>query len=190
MANALEEAVEAAYRVVAGGGVILYPTDTIWGLGCDGRNREAVRRIFRIKQRPEAKSLILLVDGLAMLEQYTQPMTPAVAEQLQRAKVPTTVIYPVAHGLAPEAVAAEGSVAIRIVHQPFCQALLARMGGPLVSTSANASGTPYQAPPLIPREIVEAVDYAVPWALDTAHGGKASRIIRIDARGAIQVLRE
>lgn len=190
MASALEDAAERAYQVVVRGGVILYPTDTIWGLGCDARNREAVRRIFSIKQRPEAKSLIMLVDSIAMLEEYTQPLLPAIAEQLRGASRPTTVIYPEARGLAPEAIAAEGSVAIRIVRQPFCQALLARLKAPLVSTSANVSGEAYQTPPHIPAVIQAAVDYIVPEELDTAHGAQASRIIKIDEKGVVSVIRE
>ncbi len=136
----LNQAVDEAVKVLKDGGVILYPTDTIWGLGCDATNPKAVEKIYQIKQRIDSKSLIILVNGLDMLYRHVKEV-PEVADQLiEVSDKPLTIIYPGAIALAPNVIAGDGSVGIRIPDHVFCQRLLYRFRKPIVSTSANISG--------------------------------------------------
>lgn len=139
---AFEAEVEAALGALRRGGVILYPTDTVPGLGCDATDEAAVSRIYGIKQRPDSKSLIILVADERDVLQYTAAPDPEIFPFLEGEERPTTVIYEGAIGLAPNAIAADGSIAIRITRDPFCRHLIRRLRRPLVSTSANPSGAP------------------------------------------------
>ncbi len=186
----MEEDVKEALKVLKSGGVILYPTDTVWGIGCDATNTEAVSRIFEIKKRSDAKSLIVLVDSMAMLERWV-PDAPEVALQLAEAAVePLTVIYDSAPAL-PEAVkAADGSVGIRVCADSFCQALCRGLRRPIVSTSANISGHPTPAIfSEIEPEVKEAVDYVVGWRQNDHTKAKPSGIIKISEGGRFKIIR-
>lgn len=165
--------------VLQNGGVILYPTDTIWGLGCDATNEAAVSKIFKIKQRAESKSLIVLVAGEQDILQYVSAPDLALFDYLEEQQQPTTVIYDGVIGLSGNVLAADGSAGIRMVNDPFCKALVKRLGKPIVSTSANISGEPA---PRFFSEISEAVktqaDYIVLHRRDDETPATPSRIIR------------
>ena len=183
----IAEAVAAMRR----GGVIAYPTDTVWGLGCDATNAAAVERIFEIKRRCEAKALITLVDSMAMLER-TVDEVPEVAEQLIEAAVdPVTVIYDRGRDVAPELLADDGSIGVRLTREPFSAGLCRAMRGPVVSTSANFSGEPT---PLdfssIDPELLGLTDYVCRSRRDEAPAPKASTVIKISAGGLFKILRK
>ena len=196
-----EEILSEALRVVREGGTILYPTDTVWGLGCDATNPAAVARIFEIKQRPDAKSLVLLAADLDMVAKYVREVPSIAVDLVEVNDAPMTIIYPGAIAGTPEgpadrwhlawnAVAADGSVGIRIPLAPWCQQLVYKLGRPLVSTSANISGEPTpQRFSEIPQAIKDAVDFVVPPSVDTASSGKPSQILRVGLRGEIEILR-
>ncbi len=180
-----------AVAVMRRGGVIAYPTDTVWGLGCDARNSAAVRRIFEIKRRCEAKALITLVDSMAILER-TVDEVPEVAEQLIEAAVdPVTVIYDRGRDVAPELLADDGSIGVRLTREPFSAGLCRAMRGPVVSTSANFSGEPT---PLdfssIDPELLGLTDYVCRSRRDEAPAPKASTVIKISAGGLFKILRK
>jgi L-threonylcarbamoyladenylate synthase len=184
------EDIRAAVDTMRRGGIILYPTDTIWGIGCDARNSEAVKRVFKIKQRAEAKALITLVDSLAMLDK-TVDEVPEVAEQLIEAAVePVTIIYDHGTGVAPELLAEDGSIGVRLTREAFSAALCRAMRAPIVSTSANISGqdSPKCFADINP-EIIEAVDYVCTSRRDEATPHHASSIIKISAGGLFKIIR-
>lgn len=180
----------AAVDTMRRGGVILYPTDTIWGIGCDARNADAVRRIYEIKRRADSKALICLVDSLAMLDAAVETV-PEVAEQLIEAAVdPITIVYDKGRGVAPELLAPDGSLGIRLTREHFSAALCRAMRGPVVSTSANVSGQP--APRCfaeIPDEIKKAVDYVCLSRRHETAPAKASTVIKISDGGIFKILR-
>ncbi len=185
-----EKDIEHCLAVLARGGLILYPTDTVWGIGCDATHEEAVERIYHLKKRPDEKSMIVLVaDERDVLNHVASPDL-SVFDYLQQAAKPTTVIYEGAIGLAQNLVAADGSVAIRICREPFCRHLLKRFRKPIVSTSANISGNP--APRLfseISQDILDGVDYIVQYRQDDKAPAEASAIIRWN-NGRVEVLRK
>lgn len=179
-----------ALETLRKGGVILYPTDTIWGLGCDATNPGAINRIFEIKQRPADKSMILLVDSMATAERYTENMPEAAEQLLDVAVSPMTIIYDHGRNVAPNVMAGDGSVAIRITHERFSNTLCKRLRGPLVSTSANVSGQ--KAPTNfheIPEEIIQAVDYVVKYRQDDMSHPQASNIIKVTDSNEIKIIR-
>lgn len=183
--------IETAAAVMRRGGVIVYPTDTVWGLGCDARNPKAVRRIFEIKRRSDSKALITLVDSEAMLERTVEDV-PEVASQLIEAAVePVTVIYDRGCGVAPELLAEDGSIGVRLTREPFSAALCRAMRGPVVSTSANFSGEPT---PLdfksIDPSLLAMADYVCRSRRDEAPVAKASSVIKISAGGLFKILRK
>lgn len=187
----LQDSLTHALETLRAGGLILYPTDTVWGIGCDATDEKAVARIYELKQRPDSKSLIILVADERQLLKYVASPHPAVYDLLRQSARPTTVIYEGALGLAPNATGADGSVAIRIVAEPFCRALIRRLGKPLVSTSANISGrpTPQRFGDIEPA-ITRGVDYVVPYRQDEDAPATPSRIIRVATGGQITVIRE
>jgi L-threonylcarbamoyladenylate synthase len=185
-----EDLIRAA-EVLAGGGTILYPTDTIWGLGCDATNSAAVERIFAIKKRPDAKSMIILVDSEKMLFQYAGDFPDVALDILRISDNPLTIIFPDAHGIAPGLIAEDGSAGIRLTRDKFCTDLIRKIGRPIVSTSANISGLPWpQTFKNIDREIRDSVDYVVKWRQDERSPGKPSGIIKVWPDGKIKVIRE
>lgn len=184
------EDIKNAIDVMNRGGVILYPTDTIWGIGCDATNEEAVRRVFEIKRRNDAKALISLVDSEAKIEFYVREV-PEVAWQLMEvAERPLTIIYDGARNLAPNLMAEDGSAAIRVTHEEFSRNLCMRMRRAIVSTSANISGQPsprrFQD---IAPEILDAVDYVCTSRHDESQNPPASNIIKLGVGGEVKVIR-
>ncbi len=186
----LKVAVDKALAVLERGGVIIYPTDTVWGIGCDATNEQAVRRIFELKQRPESKSMILLVASAVQIEPYVDAITQQHQDLLQQSNVPQTVILPRAHGLASSVMSVEKTIAVRCPKQVFCQALLRVFGRPLVSTSVNLSG---ELPATVFREInpslLAGVDYIVPAEFEAGATRKSSRIVAVNANEQVVVLR-
>lgn len=194
-----EEILAEALRVVREGGTILYPTDTVWGLGCDATNAAAVARIFEIKQRSDSKSLVLLASDLDMVAKYVKEIPSIAVDLVEVNDAPMTIIYPGAicsetgdkWHLAAACVAADGTVGIRIPLAPWCQQLVFKLERPLVSTSANISGEPTpQRFSDIPQEIKDAVDFVVPPSVDTASTGRASQILKVGLRGEIEIIRK
>lgn len=194
-----EEIFAEALRTVREGGTILYPTDTVWGLGCDATNSEAVARIFEIKQRSDAKSLVLLASDLDMIARYVKEIPSIAIDLIEVNDAPMTIIYPGAIAsetgdrwhLAANAVAADGTVGIRIPLMDWCKQLVFKLGRPIVSTSANISGeaTPKRFSD-IPQEIKDAVDFVVPPSVDTESTGKASQILKVGLKGEIEIIRK
>lgn len=182
--------IAAAVDVIRRGGVILYPTDTIWGLGCDATNAEAVERIYRIKQRNDSKALICLVGGDNMLPFYSESVPEVAYDLIQFSERPLTLIVDNARNLASALLADDGSVGIRVTKEEFSRTLCNRCKRALVSTSANISGQP--APKSfrdIPQEIVDAVDYVCTSRRDEQNDGKPSSIIKITATNEIKIIR-
>ena len=172
------------------GGIILYPTDTIWGIGCDATNPGAVGKIFDLKQRPAAKSMIVLLADPRDINRYTSRPQPYIAEYLEKATKPTTVIYEAALGLAENLVSEDGSIAMRIVKDDFCRHLIKRFRKPLVSTSANISGEGSPANFAgIPDEIKRGVDYIVRYRQQDNQPFRASAIVRFNKSGEPTILR-
>ena len=190
-----EEDIKRAVETMRKGGVILYPTDTVWGIGCDATNAEAVKRVYEIKQRDDSKSLICLVDSDARMQRYFRNV-PDVAWQLidglkdSDAK-PTTLVLDGAVNLAPNLIAEDGSVGIRITNEPFSKELCFRFQKAIVSTSANISGEPAaQNYRDIDHRILEQVDY-VCWSRRQEHKPhNPSSIIKLGADGVVQIIRK
>lgn len=188
----MEVQINKAIEILKTGGVILYPTDTIWGLGCDATNQDAVKKVFAIKQREESKSLVTLVSDLDMLARYVETIPEAALDLIEVNDVPMTIIYPKAIGLASNVVAEDGSVGIRIPMNEFCRQLCFKFRRPIVSTSANISG---ENPPKgfkdIDPQIKEAVDYMVHPSMEEKNSThRASQIIKLGANGQIQIIRK
>ena len=204
--------IQEAVKVLREGGVILYPTDTVWGIGCDATNEKAVARVFEIKRRSEAKSLVLLACDLDMVAKYIKVIPSIAIDLVEVNDAPMTIIYPGAQYLAPNAVAADGSVGIRIplveeeeetqegprkaapkgnlTAGAFCRELVRRLRRPLVSTSANISGEPTPATfAEISEEIQNAVDYVVPKPFGAGATGRSSQIIKLGLGGEVEILR-
>jgi L-threonylcarbamoyladenylate synthase len=185
-----ENDVTASLQVLRTGGLILYPTDTIWGIGCDATDEEAVKKVFALKQRPEAKSLVILLADVRDLLKYVAHPRPDIADMIAGFDRPTTVIYEGALDLAPNVINSDGTVAIRIVQDTFCRHLIKRLRKPLVSTSANISGHPS---PVAFRDvdaaIKEGVDYVVNYRQDDTTPAAPSRIIKLLKDGSVQVIR-
>lgn len=189
--NLFDIEVEQALSVLRSGGVILYPTDTIWGLGCDATNPEAIARIFRIKNREDSKSMIVLMADERDVLKYVASPDLAVFDFLEQQQRPTTIIYDNAVGLPPNLVAQDGSIAIRLANDEFCRHLVRRLGKPIVSTSANISG---EAPPTFFDEVSEAirssVDFIVKWRQDDRTPANPSQIIKWLQNGEYQIIRQ
>jgi len=168
---------------------ILYPTDTVWGLGCDATNEEAVKKIYQLKNREESKSLIILVDSIEMLKKYVGNIPKKALEILKTSKKPTTIIYNGPKGLAPNTIASDNTIAIRIPQDEFCIQLIKEFGKPIVSTSANVSGEPTpKSFSEISQAILKSVDYVVNLHQDKV-AEKSSTILKIEGE-AIIVIRE
>ena len=172
------------------GGLILYPTDTVWGIGCDATNAEAVKRVYQLKQRDDSKALIVLIDNAAHIDHYVVDV-PAIARELIDVAVkPLTIIYEGAYNLAPNLLGDEDSVGIRIPNDEFCHQLCARFGKPIVSTSANVSGKPTAKTFAdIDPAIVNGVDYAVEYRRDDTTPHHPSNIILLSRDGTFKIIR-
>jgi len=186
-----KEDIENSLKVLRNGGVILYPTDTVWGLGCDATNNEAVENIFRIKSRNDNKSLIILVDSQTMLERYVKDIPEIAFDLVEVSVTPITIIYPNAKNLASSITAADGSVGIRVCMDTFCNELIGRFRKPIVSTSANISGAPFPAHFMkISQKIIQAVDYTVEYKRDDRQKYYPSPVIKVEQNGVIKIIRK
>lgn len=186
----MTDIINKAMEVLQSGGTILYPTDTVWGIGCDATDGEAVKKVFHIKCRDDAKSLIILLPEAKDIFKYVSSPPPDIISIIGGFERPTTVIYDQAVGLPQNLINQDGSIAIRVISEPFCKSLLKRFKKPIVSTSANISGMP--TPKLfseISDEIRSSVDYVVPYRQDETTSPPPSRIIKIDAEGNINIIR-
>jgi L-threonylcarbamoyladenylate synthase len=182
--------IHAACKVLQQGGIILYPTDTVWGIGCDATNEDAVKKVLELKKRTEAKSLIVLLDSVAKLPYYVEDIPPIAYDLIETATEPLTVVYSKARNLATNVIAEDGSVAIRITMEAFSAQLCNRFRKPLVSTSANFSGEP--APSTfkeISPDLKQGVDYIVKYGQENCQKHKPSSIIKLGEGGLIQILR-
>jgi L-threonylcarbamoyladenylate synthase len=186
-----EEDIKASLNTLKQGGIILYPTDTIWGVGCDPTNESAINKIFKIKSRDENKSLIILADGLSMVERYVKEI-PAIAYELSEVSdTPLTIIYPEGKNLAPGICSADGSVAIRICHDKFCNDLITRFRKPIVSTSANFSGRPSPENfSKVEKALIEKVDYVVRYHQEDLGTDYASPVIKVNLDGTLKIIRK
>lgn len=200
------EIISEALAVLRDGGLILYPTDTVWGIGCDATNPAAVAKVFALKRRPDSKSLVLLASDLDMVARYIKVIPPIAVDLVEVNDRPMTLVYPGAicgrkpaegeearaerHLLAWNTVAEDGSVGIRIPMMDFCRDLVARLARPLVSTSANLSGEP--SPHVfaeVSQEIRDGVDYVVEPYLEKGATGLASQIIKVEVDGQVTIIR-
>lgn len=180
-----------ALEVLRNGGVILYPTDTVWGIGCDATNAEAVKRIYEIKQREDSKSMLVLMENPNLLNSYINEVPEIAWDLIEMTDKPLTIIYSGAKNLAPNLIASDGSIGIRITNEAFTQQLIQRLRKPLVSTSANISGqkTPQNFDE-ISQEIINAVDYVVEYRRDDIKKYAPSSIIKLGRGGQIEIIRK
>ena len=186
-----EDDIKLSLEVLHNGGVILYPTDTVWGLGCDPTNASAVDKLLKIKPRDASKSLIVLVNGLTMLERYVKDIPGIVYELIDVSESPVTIIYPAGKNFAAGVCAEDTSVGIRICNEQFCNALISRFRKPVVSTSANLSGAPSPANfEEIDPELVRKVDYVVSYRRDDKRKFNPSPVIRVESNGVIKIIRK
>ena len=189
--KASQDEIKKAVEVMRQGGVILYPTDTVWGIGCDATNPEAVKRVYEIKRRDDSKALICLVDSDARLSRYVRNVADVTWDMIEMAEKPLTIIFDQAIGLAPNLLAEDGSIGMRITKETFSKELCFRFQKPIVSTSANISGEPTARTfDEISDEIKNAVDYVVKYNRQCKEKHKPSSIIKIDASGKFQIIRE
>ena len=204
----MQQAIQQALETLRAGGVILYPTDTVWGIGCDATNPESVARIYEIKRREDSKSLVLLASDMDMIARYVKEIPEMAIQLVEVNDKPMTIIYPGAVvGFAPDAsgvlpkpdrralafntVAEDGTVGIRIPMMDFCQQLVYKLGRPLVSTSANISGEPTPKRfAEISEEIRSAVDHVVDPALERGATGQSSSIIKVGLDYSIEIIRK
>ncbi len=185
-----EEILKAALSTLKAGGVILYPTDTIWGIGCDATNEEAVSKVYKIKNRPDSKSLVLLASDMDMVAKHIKQIPDMAIDLVEVNDRPMTIIYPGAQYLAQNVVAEDGSVGIRIPMNDFCVQLVRKLRCPIVSTSANISGEPSPRTfDEIPQAIKDAVDYIVDPKLERDSTGLASQIIKLGLGNEVEIIR-
>ena len=204
----MKEDIQKALEVLRSGGIILYPTDTVWGIGCDATDPEAVAKIYALKRREDSKSLVLLASDMDMICRYVKEVPEMAVQLVEVNDKPMTIIYPDAvagpgaaadgtlpradrHCLAFNTVAEDGTVGIRIPMMDFCQQLVSRFGRPIVSTSANISGeaTPKKYAE-ISQEIKDAVDHIVAPALERGSTGQSSSIIKVSLDYSIEIIRK
>ena len=189
--NMMRDEIKKACEVMQKGGVILYPTDTVWGIGCDATNEEAVKRVFEIKKRADSKAMLVLVDSEAKVEFYVDDVPTVAWDLIEMTTKPLTIIYDGARNLASNLIAEDGSVGIRVTAETFSKELCFRFRQAIVSTSANISGEP--APAVfseISDEIKNAVDYVVDFRREETGHPKSSSIIKLGRGGVVKVIRE
>ena len=185
----MNEEVFKAFEIIKNGGIILYPTDTVWGIGCDASNPEAVAKIFKLKKREESKSMIVLVNGERMMYSVFNNIPDVAFQIMELSDKPTTMVLDQPKNVAPNLVAPDNSLGVRMIKDPFCFKLLERMKKPLVSTSANIHGspTPNSFKDISP-EIINGVDYVVNWRRDEKNGSP-STIIKLTEDSKVSVIR-
>ena len=180
-----------ALEVLKAGGLILYPTDTIWGIGCDATNEQAVERVFKLKGRDAGKSLIVLLDTENKLQSYIQDVPDIAYDLIEYSEKPLTIIYSGAKNFASNVIHADGSVGIRIPKHPFCQQLIQRFRKPIVSTSANFSGELSPANfSEVSQGIIDGVDYVVEFQQDDTSAKSPSTIMKLEADGRFVFIRK
>ncbi|MBQ9339900.1 MAG: threonylcarbamoyl-AMP synthase [Paludibacteraceae bacterium] len=180
-----------ALTTLQGGGIILYPTDTVWGLGCDARQERAVRRLFELKRRADAKAMLCLVDVPGRISSYVTEVPEMAWNLIEFATRPLTIIYPGARNVAPSLIADDGSLGIRVCEDKFCQELVARLHAPIVSTSANISGEPAaKSFADVTPEIINGVDYVVRYRQEEEVEATPSSIIKLGLHNEIKIIRE
>jgi len=187
----MQEDIKKALEVLKNGGIILYPTDTIWGIGCDATNEKAVERIYKLKKRDDSKSMLVLMENPALLERYISEVPEIAWDLVEIATTPLTVIYPNAKTLAKNLIAEDGSIGIRFTKETFTTQLLQRFRRPLVSTSANISGE--KSPAFfdeISEEIKNQVDYIVEYRQNDTTPAQPSSIIKLGVGGQIEIIRK
>lgn len=186
----MKEIINKTCEILNSGGIILYPTDTIWGIGCDATNDEAVDRIFNLKSRATNKSMLILVDGIEMLKSYIQEIPEIALQLITSAQRPLTIIYPGAKGLSSKLIPTDGTIGVRIPNHDFCINIIKAINKPIVSTSANISGGPN---PLgffdINNQLKENVDYIVPIDLEKFSPHRSSDIIKVNLSGKVEIIR-
>jgi len=182
--------IEEALTVLLSGGLVLYPTDTVWGIGCDATNPAAVAKIYALKKRSDEKSMIVLLADENDIPKYVTQPNPKIFDYIKGIHKPTTFIYEGAINLAKNMIQGDGSIGIRLTNDPFCKKLIRRFGKPLVSTSANISG--YPAPSIfedVDFEIKSGVDYIVQHRQDDVTAASPSAIVKLNADGSLNIIR-
>ncbi len=185
-----QDDIQNAVSVMRKGGVILYPTDTVWGIGCDATSPQAVGRVYEIKHRADSKALISLVGDDSILGDYVGAIAGMALRIIAESDRPTTIVYPECRNMAPNLLAADGSAALRVTHEIYSRELCRQLGSPVVSTSANISGEP--APAVfgeISPEIIAAVDYVACYRRDDESVATPSRVVKINPDGSTEILR-
>lgn len=186
-----ESDVQSAVEALKAGKIILYPTDTIWGIGCDPTCEEAVRRIFEIKGRGEGKAMIILIERIEQLRDYVAQIPEIAWDIVDFAENPLTIIYPKGKNVSPLVLPEEGTIAVRLVRDEFCKAVIRKFGKAIVSTSANKSGEKSPANySEISSEIISSVDFVPEWRKDEKTSGKASTIMQIGMKGELKFIRK
>lgn len=181
---------ERCLEIIQNGGIVLYPTDTIWGIGCDATNKEAVERIYRLKQREDCKSMLVLLDSTAKIGTYISDFPDIAWDLIELSEKPLTIIYDNARHIAPNLIAEDGSVGIRVTKEKFSKRLIERLKKPLVSTSANLSGAPSPANfREISDAIKEGVDYVVKYRQNDTSTSTPSGIIKLGSDYSVKVIR-
>ncbi|MEN6453714.1 MAG: L-threonylcarbamoyladenylate synthase [Prolixibacteraceae bacterium] len=187
----MEEDLKKAVDVLRNGGVILYPTDTIWGLGCDATNEQAAAKIYAIKKRSDSKSMLVLMENMNLLERYVEEVPAIAFDLIEVTDKPLTIVYPGARNLAKNLIAEDGTIGIRITTETFTRQLIQRFRKPVVSTSANMSGE--NSPGTfaeISEEIKAAADYVVKYRQNDLTPASPSSIIKLGVGGQIEILRK
>ncbi|HEX2936804.1 MAG TPA: L-threonylcarbamoyladenylate synthase [Bacteroidales bacterium] len=187
----MEQDIQKAAEILRKGGIILYPTDTIWGIGCDATNVEAVKKVYQLKQREEHKCMLVLVDHIDRIGRYVKEIPDLAIQLIEVNDLPMTIIYPGAVNLASNLISPDGTIGIRVVNDDFCQKLIRKLNKPIVSSSANISG---QASPAffneVSDEIKNAVDYIVEWHQNDTTKHTPSQIIKVGLNGEVEILRK
>jgi L-threonylcarbamoyladenylate synthase len=182
--------IELAIKTLKKGGIIVYPTDTIWGIGCDANNSKAIDKIFKIKQRHHSKSMIVLLDSVEKLKNYMVEVPEIAISLIEQVKTPLTIVYPNAKNISKNALGTDGSVAIRIVKESFCKELCRQFENPIISTSANISGydNPFIYKDISPK-LLSAVDYVVEYGRDQIKQINPSTIIKLKNQWEYEIIR-
>lgn len=184
------EEIKKIVEVLEAGGIILYPTDTVWGIGCDATNAAAVQKIYALKNRADSKSMLLLTDSMAKVQAYVQEIPDVVWDLVECADKPLTIIYPQGKNVATNLLAQDGSIGIRITNEPFSKRLCERFKKPIVSTSANVSGMPTPATfAEISDQIKNGVDYVVQHRQQELEKKQQSSIIKFEKNGTFVLIR-
>lgn len=187
----MNEDLQKALEVLKNGGVILYPTDTVWGLGCDATNAAAVDRIYQIKKRETSKRMLILMENPALLDRYVDDVPEIALDLIEISTTPLTIIFPGARNLAPNLIAEDGTIGVRFTREDFSKELIRRFRRPIVSSSANISGM--VTPGIfaeIDNAIIDAVDYVVKFRQNETAPSQPSSIIKLDQVGRIEIIRK